>query len=230
MPVCLKGDFFSGFRGAWSELTAWSGAKVFLWNLTSQTFLFISVAYCYMMHTGTKQTLNCFPMWGFKKKFSLLLWQNVWGECAVEEEEEEPKKCCQLIQRGSQAGSASYLWKQAGPSFSLDAQPSTLSRRSSGVTSPAWEQVSIGKPTALLRSWVARNPLRRTRGKGGKSDDSKITGQVGLVGGQPTIQWIKFMCPVGWKRWRVEPLWSLGCLWIGCSLQNVFLSKQKALL
>ena len=40
MPVCLKGDFFSGFRGAWSELTAWFGAKAFLWNLTSQAFLF----------------------------------------------------------------------------------------------------------------------------------------------------------------------------------------------
>ena len=143
-----------------------------------------------------------------------------------------PKKCCQLIQRGSQAGSASYLWKQAGSPQLLIGCPalcSSPSRKSSRVTSPAWEQVSIGKPTASLRSWAARNPRRRTGGKGGKSDGSKITGQVGLVGGQPTVQWIKFMCPVGQKRWRGEPLWSLGCLWIGCSLQNVFLSRQKAL-
>ena len=79
-----------------------------------------SVAYCYMLHTGTKQTLNCFPLWGFKKKFSLLLWQNVWGECAEEEEEEEPKKMlsayskrepspvCKLLVKTSRQSPASH--------------------------------------------------------------------------------------------------------------------------
>lgn len=188
------------------------------------------MAYCYMLHTGTKQTLNCFPKWGFKKIFftpavAECLRGMCWGgggggtqKMLSAYSKREPSRVCKLLVKTSRQSPASH-WMP---------RPSALSRGSSRVTSPAWEQISISKPTAFPRSWVARNPLGRTGGKGGKSDGSKITGQVGLVGGQPTIQWIKFMCPVGRKRWRGEPLWSLGRLWIGCSLQNVFLSQQKA--
>ena len=188
------------------------------------------MAYCYTLHTGTKQTLNCFSMWGFKKMFSLLLWQNVWGECAEEEEEEEeePQKCCQLIQRGSQAGSASYLWKQAGSLQLLTGCPALCSepqeeqgdltcsgadyhRQTGSFTHGKWEAewqgTHLGESQMLLRS----------QDRWGWLEASSRFSELNSC-----VQWDE-------RGGEGESLWSMGPLWIGCSLQNAFLSQQKAL-
>lgn len=84
-----------------------------------------------------------------------------------------PKNVVSVFKEGAKPGlQATCENNQAVPSFSLDAQPSALSLRSSRVTSPAREQISIGKPAALLmenEKLSVQEPTRENWGEGGAS-------------------------------------------------------------
>ena len=83
-----------------------------------------------------------------------------------------PRNVVSLFKEGAKPGlQATCENKQAVSSFSRDAQPSALSRRRSRVTSPAPEQISIGKLAALLmenEKLSGKEPTRENWGEGGK--------------------------------------------------------------
>lgn len=104
---------------------------------------------------------------------------------------------------------------QAVPSFPLDAQPSALSCRSSRVTSPAWEQISIGKPAALLmenEKLSGKEPTRENWGEAGTSQMVlRSQDRWGCLEASSRFSELN-SCPGDERGGEGESLWSLGRL------------------
>lgn len=127
-----------------------------------------------------------------------------------------PKNVVSLFKEGAKPGLQDTCENsQAVPSFPLDAQPSALSCRSSRVTSPAWEQISIGKPAALLmenEKLSGKEPTRENWGEAGTSQMVlRSQDRWGCLEASSRFSELN-SCPGDERGGEGESLWSLGRL------------------
>lgn len=127
-----------------------------------------------------------------------------------------PKNVVSLFKEGAKPGLQDTCENsQAVPSFPLDAQPSALSCRSSRVTSPAWEQISIGKPAALLmenEKLSGKEPTWENWGEAGTSQMVlRSQDRWGCLEASSRFSELN-SCPGDERGGEGESLWSLGRL------------------